>query len=486
MREVSCGPNAYYLMESTRSIGYSIKSAIADIIDNSIAADAKHVEIFHDAFPEPYLAIADDGCGMNDQELNEAMRYGGSGPDVVRSSKDLGRYGLGLKTASLSQCRKLTVISKKNNAVYARQWDIDYVRRTNDWSLLILDRDEIAKLPKADLLNNKESGTIVIWQELDKFKRDNPDAGDLLTEEMDKVGKHLSLVFHRYLSHEAGLTLSISINNNTLKPFDPFFTKKSVKMQTEQIYIPHRKGFVEVTPYILPHPSRMTTEERALYSDKNGMRSFQGFYIYRNRRLIIWGTWFEMAPKNELSKLARVQVDTPNSLDDLWRLDIKKSTASPPDTVKKRLKKLVTKIIEPSTKTFEVRKRKEISDDRINVWNMIQTRDGDHFELNQDYPLLKVLKERLDKVELELLENYINIIQKNLPYNNIYVEMNKDKIVETEEDDNERKSCLNTIRSAMKLASERGTLDEAYSTLIKTTPFADYEKEITEIYNKLR
>lgn len=120
MNFIDTPPDAASIMESTRAIGYSLPVAVADIIDNSIAAEAKQIEIFYSA-TEKYVAILDDGCGMNSNEINIAMKYGGISPLDKRLEKDLGRFGLGMKTASLSQCKVLTVVSKKNNEISARR-----------------------------------------------------------------------------------------------------------------------------------------------------------------------------------------------------------------------------------------------------------------------------------------------------------------------------------------------------------------------------
>ena len=113
MKTISLPPRAHTLISATRHIGYSLESAIADLIDNSIAARARNVEIDFIDTTESYIAILDDGFGMTDEELTSAMQYGSSDPSNNRSENDLGRYGLGLKTASMSQCKKMTVATKR-------------------------------------------------------------------------------------------------------------------------------------------------------------------------------------------------------------------------------------------------------------------------------------------------------------------------------------------------------------------------------------
>lgn len=169
MKTIFLPPSASALMESTRSIGYSLEAAIADIIDNSIAACANLVEINFLPDVNPYVVIADNGHGMCMPELQIAMQYGSKNPLEKRNETDLGRYGLGLKTASLSQCQVLTVISKKNKHISCCRWDLRHIRQTDNWALLVLDEEETQRLPGFDFLQSRESGTVVIWQDLDRI-----------------------------------------------------------------------------------------------------------------------------------------------------------------------------------------------------------------------------------------------------------------------------------------------------------------------------
>ncbi|MBE6702314.1 MAG: ATP-binding protein, partial [Ruminococcaceae bacterium] len=352
MRYTDMPPYAPTLMESTRAIGYSIEAAIADIIDNSVAAKASRIDI--DFFPigESYIAILDDGYGMSEERLIAAMQYGSKDPLDEREEYDLGRYGLGMKTASLSQCRILTVITKRAGVVSGAQWNLDHVKKAKSWSLIILDNTEFDKYPSYNKLASLDSGTLVIWQDLDKFAIGENDIAEAFSRKMALIREHLSLVFHRYLSGEQGLKkLDIRMNELSIAPHDPFLSKKSTQLMDEETIIV-RGSKVRVKPYILPHISKLTQKELKELGGKEGLRKQQGFYVYRNKRLLVWGTWFRLMRQGDLSKLARVQVDIPNSLDDLWTLDIKKSTATPPEDVKQNLAVIIEKISEGSKRTW--------------------------------------------------------------------------------------------------------------------------------------
>ena len=327
MKTIDLPPYAPTLMESTRAIGYSIEAAIADIIDNSIAAKASQIDI--DFFPigESYISVLDNGCGMTQEELVSAMQYGSRNPLEDRAVDDLGRYGLGLKTASLSQCRVLTVISKTRGSIIGAQWNLNHVQSAESWSLILFDSDEANQYPGIYKLKAYASGTLVVWQDLDKFAVGENDMAEAFSRKMGLIREHLSLVFHRYLSGEPGLKkLEIKMNDERVEPQDPFLSKKSTQLMDEETIIV-RGQKVKVTPYILPHTSKLTQKELKALGGKDGLRKNQGFYVYRNKRLLVWGSWFRLMRQGDLSKLARVQVDIPNSLDDLWTLDIKNGIA---------------------------------------------------------------------------------------------------------------------------------------------------------------
>lgn len=487
MKIVNCPPYAPVLMESTRAIGYSIDAAIADIIDNSIAANATQIEISYLPYENPYVAILDNGKGMTSDELTEAMRYGSSSPTEQRDVNDLGRYGLGLKTASLSQCRCLTVATVKDDKVYARRWDLDYILKTGEWSLIELDDKEIRELPEIDKLVSQNCGTVVIWSSLDKIKSGELTLEQALESKMTEVKNHLELVFHRYLSGDGIGKITMLINGVKLVPFDPFFVAKSTTvMDDEKIEIPGREGKVIIRPYILPHTSKMTKIELEKYGGKDGLRKLQGFYIYRNKRLLTWGTWFRLLRNDEFSKLARVRVDIPNTLDDLWTLDIKKSTAYPPGIVKTRLKQLVVKISNGSKRTWSFRRRKETDDNITHVWSRMETREGIRYFVNQEHPLLTMLNEHLDKRSKILLKSYLETVQNNLPLNNLHFDISTEVKIAQDNEKTELQRVKDMARAILQNAMANNELDEQLSRFELVEPFMEYMDEIQEIYEEVR
>ena len=476
MNYIDLPPYAPTLMESTRAIGYSIEAAIADVIDNSIAAKASRVDI--DFFPigESYISILDDGFGMTREELITAMQYGSRNPLEERAADDLGRYGLGMKTASLSQCRILTVLTKKDGVYSGAQWNLNHIQKTESWSLLLIQVEEAKDYPSFNKLNSYDNGTLIIWQDLDKFAVGETDMAEAFSRKMGLIREHLSLVFHRYLSGEVGLKkLEIKMNGEGVDPQDPFLSKKSTQlMDAETIIVRGQK--VRVTPYILPHTSKLMQKELKALGGKDGLRKNQGFYVYRNKRLLVWGSWFRLMRQGDLSKLARVQVDIPNSLDDLWTLDIKKSTATPPEEVRKNLAIIVEKISEGSKRTWTYRGKKETNDNIVHVWNRMISRDGGvYYEINADHPMVNAILAGHPEMRPQI-ETMLKQISLSLPLNSLYIDLTNDEKIANDSDE-AFSDIVGVIKSILANAPAE-LRNDILESMIITEPFCNYSEEI--------
>jgi hypothetical protein len=480
MKSITLPPYAPTLIESTRAIGYTLEAAIADIVDNSISASASCVDIFFFPIGDSYIAILDDGVGMTAEELEVAMRYGSQNPNEKRDANDLGRFGLGLKTASLSQCRTMTVVTKQGNLIEGRRWDIDHVAHERDWSLLVLDtEEEFADIPRIEELRKLKSGTLVVWQNLDRLMVGEIDFSRSMAKKMDDVRSHLSLVFHRYISGEAGLKrIVVRMNNTPIEPADPFLTKRHTQVMDDEV-LEIEGAKVVITPYILPHFSTLSTDELLTLGGKDGLRKRQGFYVYRNKRLLIWGTWFRMIPQDELSKLARVRVDIPNELDNLWTLDIKKSRAMPPEEVRNNLDSVIKRLAQLSRNTSVARGKREARDTIVHIWERSKGRQGGSFySINRDHPLIELMQETATPKVMRTLESLLKTIESGLPLNLLYLDLNSDKPVENDTD-----TTLHEVDEIL-----RGMIDQMPNELARmqllerlanSEPFVNYPQLIT-------
>ena len=417
-------PSPAALIESLRDIGYSIQTAVADVIDNSITAEARNVSLdFSWAEGHPWLAVIDDGYGMDKTELVNAMRLGSSNPRDEREIKDLGRFGLGMKTASFSQCRRLTVLSKKGDETHCCQWDLDVIANSeaDEWRLGILnptaEGQRISQIYETNL-KAEDTGTIVLWESIDRIdaqvtSQRQEKAFDRM---MFDVRDHLELVFHRFLSPDRGMSkVSIRANGSPLKGFDPFHStcESITELNQEKIKCEGRE--VVVQPFILPHHSKIPADEYKRYSGKEGYLQNQGFYVYRNRRLIIKGTWFRLIKKADLTKLVRVKIDLPNSLDHLWRIDVKKSHAAPPESVRSQLKRVIDKIGNAGKNVYKQKGRVLPSRELHPVWNRRAADNAIQYEINKDHPLIKKIKANLSVAEQRLLDNTLTLFESSFP-----------------------------------------------------------------------
>lgn len=422
-------PDPVSLIESMRAVGYSIEAAIADLVDNSISAKADEIEIQYDASDSPFVAILDNGRGMAPNELTNAMRHGSHNPADERDPSDLGRFGLGLKTASLSQCRKLTVVSKKDSIVSARRWDLDVVQGSGRWLVVVPELAELKGLPMFRRLEALNSGTLVVWQDLDRLTAGAADPQAEMNAKLSSLYEHLALVFHRFTQNKDGIgPVRMTVNGLQIPPRDPFLRNNTFRQPLEGQMIRHERGNVHVLPYILPPVSNLSPDEISLAGGKEGLRGTQGFYIYRNRRLVIWGTWFKLVPKEEFYKLTRVQVDIPNSFDDLWALDIKKSVAYPPDAIRKRLKELIPHFADTSKKTLTYPGRKQTPKGFVPLWTRIEPRHGAfRYELNMDHPVIQSLSSRLAEDDQKYFQTLLGLFGDALPFESIYADMCADR-----------------------------------------------------------
>lgn len=486
MKPVNMPPDAPTLMWSTRAIGYTTPAAVADLIDNSVSANASNINIQFISGENSYVSILDDGCGMSPDNLRIAMRYGSRNPLQERSASDLGRFGLGLKTASLSQCKRLTVASKHGNTISAYCWDLDYIQKAQSWELLELDDEDICNLPQIDSLKQLSEGTIVLWEKLDKIFAGDEDKEHGLLVKINEVEEHLALTFHRYLQGEPGLKkLTIKSNGISIKPIDPFYISKSDAMPSEKIPVKYpipdggfSKANVIVTPYILPFSDSLSQEELTALGGKEGLIKNQGFYIYRNKRLIVAADWFRLTRKTDLTKLCRVKVDIPNTLDDIWTIDVKKSMAVPPEIVLRNLRRIISPIIKAGKRKYKFRATKETSTDKMQLWVPLETRNGMVYSINTEYPIVKdLMGEVKDKRKMQTL---LHLLEQNLPVNAIHTDFYDDKKFAFEDVDVAYQNVLENLRDLLRdIAPDEQEAE--FNDLMSIMPFAEFDIKFTDL-----
>lgn len=342
-------PSAKRLSQSLRDVGYSFESAVADLVDNAITAGSTVVEIQIDfSGRESTIAIRDNGSGMDSETITEAMRFGSR---REYAGGDLGRYGLGLKTASLSQCRRVEVFSKTvAGPIEGRALDLDYIEAIDDW--LVADISDSA----AETIGPKpfaKSGTAVVWKRLDRILPANSPEGGWARRKFDalpqKLSNYLSMVFHRFLSGENKETLKLVVNGVELQAWDPFARDESatVELAPDEFEIETKKGSgsVRLRRFILPTREDFSSPEA--YERQAGVEKWnrqQGVYIYRANRLVQWGGWAGIRTSDEHTKLARASLDFDTDLDEAFNINVAKMRVSIPSELRKMIARPVNEL----------------------------------------------------------------------------------------------------------------------------------------------
>lgn len=411
-------PDPAALIESLRAFGYTPEAAVADLIDNSITAKSKKIWIEFDwAGADSRIAIGDDGTGMTEPVLVNAMRPGSTSPSETRDAHDLGRFGLGLKTASFSQCRQLTVISKaKRGRLHARRWDLDEVVRTHEWRLIRGHDEEADDLAKR--LDHQPNGTVVVWQRLDHVvgNADPEDEGAhrRFLELARSIKAHLAMTFHRYMGTRAGL--AIELNGHPLPPWDPFLSGHRARQVLPAEKLPFGAGEVAVQPFVLPHRSKLSGDDFEMAGGERGWNSLQGFYVYRNRRLLVAGDWLGLGiQKEEHYKLARIQVDITNDMDLSWQIDVRKSMARPPGALREELRRIARATRSRAVEVYRHRGKaitRRQQSGLVPMWEQRLRHGKITYHVNRDHPVVEAAMSEPSKIAVRAL---LSLVEETVP-----------------------------------------------------------------------
>ena len=422
IRREDATPHAAALIEGLRDIGYSLETAISDIIDNSITAGATAIQIVTETHSdEPHIAVVDNGTGMTEAELIAAMRPGSQNPLATRDEPDLGRFGLGLKSASFSQCRRLTVVSRKSGATSVAVWDLDDVADRNEWAVQL--PEDTTGIPAIQALG--PTGTLVVWEKLDRLAagitQNATKRAEVINQRIAETERHLRLVFHRFMEDHP--PKRIHLNGRLLKSLDPFARSNPATIADPEEILALTEGDVRIQSFTLPHHKQMSATEWEDVGGPEGHLKSQGFYLYRGRRLILHGTWFGLCRQSELTKLSRVRIDIPNSMDANWKIDVKKSSAQLPPVVRDRLKKVIERIQDGSKRTYRRRGQKLVDQERLPMWLRIQSDGRIRYQPNPDHPAFSDFAESLPADLRRGFFNCIELVGASLPIETLHTDM---------------------------------------------------------------
>lgn len=473
-------PCASSMIITLRAIGYNLETAVADVIDNSISAGAQNIWFSSEwKGGNSTITILDNGCGMNNEELVQAMKPGAKNPMDERPEKDLGRFGLGLKTASFSQCKKLIVVSKKSGYVPIYWiWDLNYVNQTNRW--------ELVQYPIPDeylhALDNLKSGTLIIWSDLDRLipsniQQSNEIAKDKFLAQMDKVKQHLAMTFHRFIEEKS---IKLFCWGHEIKPWNPFLLSETATQSFPEQHI----GDAIMKGYVLPHKCHLTDDVYKNADGVNGWTNQQGFYVYRGKRLMLAGDWLGLFRKEEHYKLVRIQIDLPNTLDSDWQIDIKKSTARPPLAYREQIKQYALAVRNRGVEVFRhrgkiliTRKQQEFQP----LW--LEKKQGQKysFVINRNHLMIAELKHLATTEPSKAIDYLLRFIEETVPTKSVFIrESEQGETAEPFENSNldTLKAMIKQIANSQKVSGK--SIEQIKILLLNMEPFNNFP-ELIEI-----
>lgn len=483
MPTIDAQPNPEYLIKSISEQGYSLETALSDLIDNSISADANNIEILtENTASNTSIFITDNGFGMSMSELKENMQFPSKDMEFNRHVNDLGRFGLGLKTASFSQTRKFTVISKKRNTeVYsALTWDVAHLKATGKWQIIVNTKQEIDNILNRytktssnhlEEFNNYIPSTIIVWEELKNFKNflTDDERINFLNEELTTTtSEYLSVVFHKFMESKKS-PLKIRLNNAIVIPFNPFISKSGISARSlEKRELLLEKDVLKLEGFVLPVTANDNTNNWT--TTNKSLLDMEGLYIYRGNRIIFFGGWNNIIRKQTKLKLARLKIQVGNMNDERLQLNVAKSKISIPYELKMGVLRYVSDLKANAVKEYNNRglksynKKKNENKTEISLLSKQITTKGPLYAINKNYPLVKLISENLNEDQLKYFKTFLKSI--NLVINK--QRYTDDNYVEIIEDNVELEIIISTTK---KLLATGLSKNDVFNILLKDFGF---------------
>lgn len=420
-------PPPVFFIKSISEQGYSLSTAIADLIDNSLAAGASRIELLMDPNTNPLrFFIADNGCGMDGEELTANMRFPSADLDEPRSGNDLGRFGLGLKTASFSQARRFSLISSKDQQNYeTRTWDVTYLKETQDWTLMIengaptdlylQDFETLSANFHARSVSFTPS-TIVIWNQLYKLERLKKQSE--INDELEELRSHIGLVFHRFI---ASGKIEVRLNNSLIDAFDPFPVNVTGVQLVAENYWRTEDSFIRFQGIILPKRAAMEAKESSSQWTPKGrtLDETQGIFVYRNERLISYGGWLRTIPKSLWLQFGRIKIDITNINDSEFHLNVAKSSLKLPFGLRRAMADMVNYVATQAAKEYRERMASNVIRNTIAKKGMAlivreNNAAGPVLKINYEFDILTELQRQLNPAQLDMLHTITGLLENKL------------------------------------------------------------------------
>lgn len=485
-------PRASAMLEALRGLGYSTASALADLIDNSVSAGASEIRVwFSWAGEHSRITILDDGRGMDDAELERAMTLGARSPLETRALTDLGRFGLGLKTASFSQCRCLTVASKlMDGPISCLRWDLDVIAASPDDGWLMLEGPCQGSEEFIKPIFSGGSGTLVLWERLDRIVSSGYNLNHF-ADLMDDIEIRLAMVFHRLLEGAAP-AFRLFINDRPVVPWDPFMGGHPAKpWESPVARIQTPSGMIEAQCHVLPHKDKLSEQDFQSAGGPEGWTSQQGFYVYRNRRLLLAGGWLGLGRgkawnREESHRLARIRLDVPNTADADWKIDVKKSTARPPVFIRTWLNSLAEDTRERARKVFAYRGSPTPGPGGIPVeqaWRGERLKSGIRYRIEESHPAVAAVIEACSD-RVDLVRAMLRVVEETVPVQRIWLDTAENRDTPRTGFEGVPSAAVIEVASVLfnDLIERKGlSVEEARNSMLRTEPFQKYPMLVAKL-----
>ena len=486
-------PKACALLEALRGLGYSTAAALADVIDNSISAGAVKVQVNFDwDGVNSRISVLDDGRGMTDAELEAAMTLGSINPLEARDSADLGRFGLGLKTASFSQCRMVTVASRVSGGkLVCLRWDLDAIAADPEGGWRLFEGSAQGSERFLDPLRAMPSGTLVLWERMDRVVTLGSDA-EHFADMVDEVESRLSMVFHRLIEGPRP-DFHLLINDRLVSPWDPFMIGHPAKpWESPVVPFPVPTGMLEAQCHVLPHRDKLLSESEFLKAGgPEGWTSQQGFYVYRNRRLLLAGGWLGLGRgkawnREEAHRLARIRIDIPNSEDADWKIDVKKSSARPPVGVRQWLTRLAEDTRERARKVFAFRGAIQPVAGGLSIeqaWRVERVKSGVRYRIEEGHPAVAAVIEACGDRK-DLVRAMLRVVEETVPVQRIWLDTAENKDTPRTGFDGVPDGTVTEVANVLfnDLIERKGlSVEDARKSMLRTAPFQKYPQLIEKL-----
>jgi hypothetical protein len=495
VKAIDAQPNPEFLIKSISEQGYSLETALADLIDNSISAKANKIEILTEHSSNyTSIFITDNGLGMTKDQLSVNMQFPSRDMESDRDVDDLGRFGLGLKTASFSQTRKFTVISRKKGSVEfsAMTWDVAHLKKTGLWEIIVNTSEEISALlnrhtiiseSHLEKLKDYQPNTIILWEGLKNFDNyiDLDRSHKHINEELTStVSEYLSVVFHEFMESESN-PLKIRLNNTSVSPFNPFKSRLGAPARAlEPREMRLGNDILKMQGYVLPVTA---SDNSNIWTTTNkSLLDMEGIYIYRGNRIIFFGGWNGIIRKQAKLKLARLKIQVRNMNDEKLQLNVSKSKIAIPYELKRGVLRYISELKTGALNEYNNRGLKSSSNSHLNIENNLDllqkqsTTKGPVYSINPKHPLVKIILEDLSDdttKDFKALIRSINLMLNRQRYtDSSYVEILDDK------------RTLEDILSTTKRLLDTGiSKDDIYDVFLRDNGYqkGSLPKEIKDI-----